>query len=112
VDANLNCKLRQSYLKPLEAAGVMSNNVTDLDNKTGSEMPIQSHVPSEKSILFQLFFSGFNQSRSVEVVESNYIDFGEIIHRLKMGECVFINYKDPEKIEPSLKITKGRKNSP
>ena len=90
----------------------MSNNVTDLDNKSGSEMPIQSYVPSEKSILFQLFFSGFDQSRSVEVVESNEIGFGEIIHRLKMGECVFINYKDPEKIEPRLKIKKGRKQSP
>ena len=90
----------------------MSNSVTDLDKKSGSEMPTQSPVPLEKSVLFQVFFLGYDQSQSVDLVETHEIDFGEIIRRLRMEESVFIKNKNPETLEPNLKLDKGRKQSP
>ncbi len=88
----------------------MSNNVTDLDKKVTSELPMPSPIPSEKHMLFQIFFLDYDQSQSVEVVETDEIDFGEIIQRLKMGESVFIKYKNTEKLEPHPKLKEGRQS--
>ncbi len=85
----------------------MSDNIAEIektdDEKVASETLMQSPFPSGNSMLFQVFFLTHDQSQNVEVVETEKIDCEEIIHRLKMGESVFIKSKDPESYEPSPK---------
>ncbi len=92
----------------------MSNNVAEIektnDKKVAEEILMQS--PSENSMLFQIFFLAHDQSQNVEVVETEEIDFGEVIQRLKMGESVFITYKNPGTLEPSPKIKKEGEKKP
>ena len=94
----------------------MKSRVADLnkthDKKGASKIPTQSPIPPENSMLFQLFFLDYDQNQSVEVVETDEIDFREIIQRLKMGESVFIKYKNPKTLESSLKITKKEEKKP
>ena len=94
----------------------MSNNIVDIektgDKKVVSETLMQSPFPSGNSMLFQVFFLTHDQSQNVEVVETEEIDCGEIIQRLKMGESVFIKYKNLEILEPNPKINKGREKKP
>lgn len=90
----------------------MSNDVAEIeknrDKKGASEILMQS--PSWKSMLFQIFFLANDQSQSVEVVETDEMDFGEIIQRLKMGESVFIKYKNSEAYGPIYKIRNEGEN--
>ena len=90
----------------------MSDNPADFemthDEKVASEMLMQ--FPSGKSMLFQIFFLANDQSQSVEVVETDEMDFGEIIQRLKMGESVFIKYKNSEAYGPIYKIRNEGEN--
>lgn len=75
----------------------MNSNVTETEktNKpVAPELLFQSPLPSDVPSLFQIFFLSQDQNQSVEVVESEEIDFGEIIQRLKMGEFVFIKNKN------------------
>ena len=91
----------------------MSNNVAEIektrDKEVAEEIVMQSPFLSGGSMLFQVFFLAHDQSQGVEVVEIEEIDFGEIIQRLKMGESVFIKYKNPETLEPSSEIKKEEK---
>lgn len=90
----------------------MSDNPADFemthDENVASEVLMQ--FPSGKSMLFQIFFLANDQSQSVEVVETDEMDFGEIIQRLKMGESVFIKYKNSEAYGPIWKIRNEGEN--
>ncbi len=80
----------------------MNNNVTDAakNNKPAtSDVLVQAPVSSDKPFIFQIFFLAQDQSQDVEVLETEEIDFGEINQRLKLGESVFIKYKNPEIVE-------------
>jgi len=97
-------------MKTLEEDVAMSNNIAEIekthDKKVAEEIVMQSPFPSGESMLFQVFFLAHDQNQSVEVVETEEIDFGEIIQRLKMGESVFIKYKNPEILESRLRVNK------
>lgn len=75
----------------------MSDNVTET---------VKTNKPVAPDFLFQIFFLSQDQNQSVEVVETEQIDFGEITQRLKMGESVFIKYKNPEILESRSRINK------
>jgi hypothetical protein len=45
-------------------------------------------------MIFQVFFLSQDNNQSVEVLETEEIDFGEIIQRLQMGESIFIKRKN------------------
>jgi hypothetical protein len=62
-------------------------------NKNFAEGMMQAPVPSEDSLWFQIFFLTNDQSESVEVLETDTIDFEEILQHLTMGESVFIKHK-------------------
>jgi hypothetical protein len=78
----------------------MKNNVAETGNSRNKAVtpslvttsPVSSDVPS----LFQVFFLTQDESQNVEVLETDEIDFGEVLQRLKMGENVFIKYKNQE----------------
>ena len=86
----------------------MSNNVAEpgnSDNKTVTpELVTSSPVSSDNPLLFQIFFLTQDESQSVEVLETDEIDLGEILQRLKMGETVFIKYKNRETLEPRSSV--------
>ena len=86
----------------------MSNNVTETgktyEKNVTSGMLMQAPVSSDNPLLFQIFFLAHDQSQSVEVVETEEIDFREIIQRLKVGESVFIKYKNPEILQSHSRI--------
>ena len=74
----------------------MSNNFRETGNahnKNFAEGMMQIHVPSEDSLWFQIFFLTNDQNESVEVLETDTIDFEEILQHLTMGESVFIKHK-------------------
>jgi len=75
----------------------MSDNATDT---------VETNKPVTPDLMFQIFFLSQDQNQSVEVVETEEIDFGEVIQRLKMGESVFIKYKNPEILESYSKTNK------
>jgi hypothetical protein len=99
---------------PLEENITMSENVQDpKSNKPAvPDSMVQAPVSSDNPLMFQIFFLAQNQSQDVEILETEEIDFGEITQRLKLGESVFIKYKNPEMLEPQSSIRKkGERNS-
>jgi len=78
----------------------MNGNAEDLrKTPTGNgteKMLIQYHVPSKNLRVFQVFFLTRDDNQSVEVVETEEIDFEEVIQRLNTGENVFIKSKHSE----------------
>lgn len=84
------------------------------NNFSGTRKSIDKYIVSEPTIpvisssnssLFQIFFLSQDWSQSVEVVETNEIDFLEITQRLKHGESIFIKNKDQEPFTTDLKAT-------
>jgi len=75
----------------------MNNNVTET---------VKTNKPVAPDLLFQIFFLSQDQNQSVEVVETEQINIGEIIQHLKMGESVFIKYKNPEILESHSRTNK------
>jgi hypothetical protein len=71
----------------------------------------QASAVLDNRLMFQIFFLAQNQSQDVEVVETDEIDFGEITQRLKLGESVFIKYKNQEIHEPHSGIDKEGEHS-
>jgi hypothetical protein len=61
-------------------------------------------VSSANPLMLQIFFLNQDESQSVEVLETDEIDLGEILQRLKMGETVFIKYKNRETLEPRSSV--------
>ena len=94
----------------------MNNNIVDIekigDKKVTSETLMHSPSRSKKSMMFQIFFLTHDQSQNVEVVETNEINCGEIIQRLKSGESVFIKYKNLKMLEPDPNAGKDKEKKP
>jgi len=85
----------------------MSNNVAETGNSQKTVTPdlVTSYpVSLDNPLLFQIFFLTQDESQSVEVLETEEIDLGEILQRLTMGESVFIKYKNQEIFEPSSSV--------
>jgi hypothetical protein len=92
----------------------MNNKVPDtkINKPATPSSTLQAPVTVGNRFMFQIFFLAQNQSQDVEVVETEEIDFGEITQRLKLGESVFIKYKNPEMLEPQSSIReKGEPSS-
>jgi hypothetical protein len=108
-------QIKTSYALNTLEAGAMNDNIVKIektrDKEVAEETMMQSPFPSKESTLFQIFFLVHDQSQSVEVVETDEIDFGEIIQRLHQGESVFIKYKNSKTLESSLK-GKKEENKP
>ena len=82
----------------------MSNKVAEPGNRqkpVTSDLVTPSPAFSDNPLLFQIFFLTQDKSQDVEVLETDEIDLGEILQRLKMGETVFIKYKNQEIFESS-----------
>ncbi len=74
----------------------MSKNIaeTGKSHKTFTSDQVKSYpVPSDNPLL-QIFFLTQDESQGVEILETNEIDFEEILQHLKMGETVFIKNKN------------------
>ena len=63
----------------------MSNNFRE----TGNENMMQTRVASEDSLQFQVFFLTNDQSKSVEVLATDIIDFNEDSSTLNNGRISF-----------------------
>ena len=85
----------------------MSNNFTGTGKPRDEQFPPEILMPhavsSDNPLLFQIFFLAQDQSQSVEIVETDEIDFGEITQRIKSGESVFIKNKNQETLESGLR---------
>ena len=93
----------------------MSDNFTETEkpqNKTNAPELLVQPLPPDDPLLFQIFFLAQNQNQSVEVVETDKLDFGAIIQRLKSGESVFIKYANQETLEFRSKKNKGNEHKP
>jgi hypothetical protein len=94
----------------LEERITMGNNVTGTGKTHGKnvapDLVTPSPVSSSNTLLFQIFFLNQDESQSVEVLETNEIDLGEILQRLTMGETVFIKYKNQEILEHGSSVNK------
>lgn len=80
----------------------MSRKFTDKKEATKencSETVLVAPFPPENSMFFQIFFLTQDEGKNVEVLETNMIDFEEILDRLRGGESVFIKYKNQETFE-------------
>ena len=90
----------------------MHNSNTDLDKardkKEESKIPKYIPISSEKPIQFQIFFLTHDQNQVVEVVETDEIDYGEIIQHQRIGESAFI-HKKLQMCDLSSKLKKKRK---
>lgn len=80
---------------PVESRVVCSEEIGG-KSKVDEETTIQNLYPLRKSELFLLFFLADDENQSVEVVETQEIDFEEVVQRLKRGESVFIKRKSVE----------------
>jgi len=86
----------------------MGNNVTEKGKTRGKNVALDLIMPypvsSANPLLFQIFFLNQDESQSVEVLETDEIDLSVILQRLKMGETVFIKYKNQESLEPRSSV--------
>ena len=84
----------------------MGNEIVEIekngDVKATSSIYDQSLFSLENCMLFQVFFLSNDHSQNVEIVETDEIDYEEILQRLKMGESVFIKTKDLETLKRRL----------
>ena len=77
----------------------MGNNFIETvktNKPVAPDLRAQAPVSSADPFMFQIFFLAHDQSQSVEVVETDEIDFDEIVQRLRIGESVFIKHKNQE----------------
>ena len=82
----------------------MENNSVNFKKNRDKHAPCEvgSSSPSEGSMFFQIFFLTNDPTQDVEVLETKEMDFWEIVQRLKMGDSVFINYKNSENYKPTF----------
>ena len=69
-------------------------------NKNFYQENINSQFLQDNPTIFQIFFLNQDENKSVEVLETNMIDFEEIVYRLNHGESIFIKQIDQEILEP------------
>jgi hypothetical protein len=87
----------------------MSNNIAKAVKTKKPIVPellLQSPLSSDFPSLFQIFFLSQDQNQSVEVLETEEIDFKEITERLNMGESVFIKNKNQKSLESHSMMNK------
>jgi hypothetical protein len=74
----------------------MSKNVVKKgkSHKTFTSDQVKSCPVLSENPLLQIFFLTQDESQGVEILETNEIDFNEILQHLKMGETVFIKNKN------------------
>ena len=80
----------------------MSNNYPETrkpNNNNFAKVFMESPCPQDDSVIFQIFFLNQDENKSVEILETNMIDFEEIVHRISNGESVFIKHKNQEILE-------------
>jgi hypothetical protein len=93
----------------------MDDNFTETvktNKPVAPDLLVQAPVSSADPFMFQVFFLAHNQSQSVEVVETDEIDFEEIIQRLKIGESVFIKHKNQEILGFPSRENEEKKHKP
>jgi hypothetical protein len=92
----------------------MNNKYTETkkpQNKKFTKVIIETALPQNDSRIFQVFFLNQNESKSVEVLETNNIDFEEITNRLNNGESIFIKNKKTELVNPYSSVNDEKNNS-
>jgi len=84
----------------------MENNSVNFKKNSNKHAPYEteSSCLTEGSTFFQIFFLTNDPTQNVEVLETNEMDFWEIVQRLKMGESVFINYQRSETYKPTFTL--------
>lgn len=70
-------------------------------NKSFNQKTIRIPFLQDGQLVFQIFFLNQEEDKGVEVLETNLIDFDEIVYRLNHGESIFIK----KKINKSLNHT-------
>ena len=100
-------------MKTIKEKITMNERIPDekTNKPVASDLLVQVPVSSDNPYLFQIFFLAQDQSQDVEVIETEEIDFGEINQRLKLGESVFIKYKNPEIVESHSRETEDVENN-
>jgi hypothetical protein len=91
----------------------MSNKVQNpkIKKPAAPNSVVQAPLSSDNRFMFQIFFLAQNQSQDVEILETKEIDIGEITQRLKLGESVFIKYKNQEMLDFQSNNKDGESNS-
>lgn len=92
----------------------MNNNFTEIkkaSDKNFGDVILEAPFPQEDSAVFQIFFIEQDYSKGVEILETNMIDFDEIVHRLMSGESVFIKNKNTEILESHSEETNEENSS-
>ena len=69
-------------------------------NKDFNQATIRLPFLHNDPAIFQIFFLDQDENKSVEVLETNRIDFEEIVYRLNHGESIFIKQKETKTLEP------------
>lgn len=80
-------------------------------NKNFNQETIHPTFLQENPAIFQIFFLDQDENKSVEVLETNLIDFEEIVYRLNHGESIFIKQKDQKTLEPYSGLKEKNRNS-
>lgn len=92
----------------------MNNKYTETkkpQNEDFTKVIIEASLPQNDSRIFQVFFLNQDESKSVEVLETNVIDFEEITYRLNNGESVFIKNKTSELVNSYSSVNDKKNNS-
>ena len=91
----------------------MNDNVPDtkINKPATPNSMLNAPVKVDNHFMFQIFFLAQNQNQDVKVLETEEIDLGEITHRLKLGESIFIKYKKPEMLKPSSSVREKGEHS-
>lgn len=90
----------------------MSSKIAETEKSrddSSSEELLDSPVSQEDVTVFQIFFLTEDENASVEVLETNMIDYEEINQRLNMGESIFIKHKTRDILEQDIETDKESK---
>jgi hypothetical protein len=80
-------------------------------NKNFNHETIRLPFLQDDPAVFQIFFLNQDENKGVEVLETNLIDFEEIVYRLNHGESIFIKQKDQEILESYSGSNQKARNS-
>ena len=80
-------------------------------NKSFNQVTIHPPFLQDDPAIFQIFFLSQDENKKVEVLETNMIDFEEIVYRLNHGESIFIKQKDQEVFAPYSSLKEKTRNS-
>lgn len=92
----------------------MSGKIAKTEKHNGNiytEVITDTSVPQDDASVFQVFFLTDDENYSVEVLETQIINFEEINQRLKMGESIFIKQKTRDSLESNVEINEKENDS-